>query len=153
MTDHLVILQSPWLERIVDGRKSVEFRASDRRIAPHGRVSRGDRLWMKASGGPLMATALVSRAESRGPFQEPELAEFLEHIHGDPADALDTSWRERLLTQQHVTLIWTRAVRRIPDVDVRDLRGRRQDSWQFLTDEQVHGIRSRLPRGWAEALS
>lgn len=152
MTDHLVILQPRWLANIVGGKKTVEFRASDRRIAPWGRVARGDRLWIKASGGPIAAVARVARVESRGPFSPAELDAFLGRLAGDSADSLDTEWRDRLTSQRYVTLSWTRDVREIPPVDVRDLRGRRQDSWQVITGDEAGLILARLPRGWREVL-
>lgn len=153
MTQHLVILHPQWLERIADGRKSVEFRASDRRLAPWGRAARGDRLWFKASGGPVSASASVDTADFRGPFTADELDRFLADLAGRPEDALDDHWRARLLSCRYVSVIRTTRVALLPPIDVRDLRGRRQDSWQVLTADEGDLVRSRLNRGWQERLS
>ena len=153
MTAHLVILHPRWLERLADGRKSVEFRASDQRRAPWGKAARGDRLWLKESGGPVTASASVADVQYRGPFSEAELSRLLEGLDGDPDDALDAHWRSRLLTARYVSLVWTTRVALLPPIDVRDLRGKRQDSWQVLTPAEGDLVRSRLNRGWQERLS
>lgn len=111
MTDHLVILQSKWLTNLTTGAKTVEFRASNRRIAPYERVTPGDRLWLKASGGPVVAVAYADAVRDSGSLTRDELA----NIVGDV----------ELLPQP---------------IDVSDIRGRRQDAWQVLDTEDANAI-------------
>lgn len=138
MTDHLVILQSKWLSNLVSGDKTVEFRASNRRIAPYERVTPGDRLWLKASGGPVVAVAYADAVCDSGPLTRDELA----NIVGDlEATSLDATWAARLMTSRYVTCVSTRGVELLPQpIDVSDIRGRRQDAWQVLDTEDANAI-------------
>ncbi len=57
---HLVILKKPYLEAILNGRKTVESRFTKTRRDPFGRVLPGDRLFLKVSSGPVRAIATVA---------------------------------------------------------------------------------------------
>lgn len=101
----------------------------------------------------MQATAIVEAVEMRGPFAPNELAEFLDGLEGHPDDALDDEWRSRLTTQKYVTLVWTDSLRKIPDLDISDLRRGRQDSWQVLPDSHVETVYSRLKSGWVDVVT
>jgi hypothetical protein len=51
---HLAVLVEPYLSFILDGQKTVESRFSIRSIPPYGRVSAGDVVLLKISGGPIV---------------------------------------------------------------------------------------------------
>jgi ASC-1-like (ASCH) protein len=57
---HLVILKKPYLEAILDGRKSIESRFSRARHRAFGRILPGDKLFLKVSSGPVCAQATVA---------------------------------------------------------------------------------------------
>ena len=61
---HVAILQRPYLRLVLDGRKTVESRLSKSAVSPYGQVRRGDRIYLKASGGPFMAAARAGWVES-----------------------------------------------------------------------------------------
>ena len=61
---HLVILKKPYLEAILDGRKTIESRFARTRHAPFGQVCNGDKLFLKVSSGPVCATATVSKVRN-----------------------------------------------------------------------------------------
>ena len=50
---HLGIFVQPYLEYVLTGRKTIESRFAAVRCAPYGRVSKGDVLILKESGGPV----------------------------------------------------------------------------------------------------
>lgn len=52
-TLHLAILQQPYLDRIVDGTKTIESRFNTKRAAPYDRVTSGDLVLLKESGRPI----------------------------------------------------------------------------------------------------
>jgi hypothetical protein len=60
---HLAVFVAPYLEAILDGRKTVESRFALHRCAPYGRVQRGDIIILKKSGGPVIGLALAGKAE------------------------------------------------------------------------------------------
>jgi hypothetical protein len=57
---HLAVLLEPYLKYILEGRKTVESRFSERRIAPYGDVHRHDVILLKRSGGPILGLCQVS---------------------------------------------------------------------------------------------
>lgn len=59
---HLAILVEPYLQFILDGRKTVESRFSARRRAPYQRVQRGDVVLLKRSSGPIVGLCQIADA-------------------------------------------------------------------------------------------
>ncbi len=61
---HLAILVEPYLELILNGRKTVESRFSVHRIPPFGCVEKDDVLLLKKSGGPIAGICQVTQVWS-----------------------------------------------------------------------------------------
>lgn len=61
---HLSVFNPPYLDYILEGRKTVESRFSVVRCAPYGRVSNGDLLLLKQSSGPIVGICIVDRVWS-----------------------------------------------------------------------------------------
>jgi hypothetical protein len=61
---HVAILKPNYIRDILAGTKTVESRLTKTNQPPHGRVQPGERLFLKASGGPFMATALAAEVLS-----------------------------------------------------------------------------------------
>ena len=61
MTHHLMIVTRRYIAAILKGKKTVECRLSKTPKPPFGRVKRGDTLWIKLSGGPVVADTRVRR--------------------------------------------------------------------------------------------
>ncbi len=59
---HLAVFVEPFLRYVLQGRKRIESRFSRRRSAPFERVSPGDMLLLKRSGGPIAGVAHVACA-------------------------------------------------------------------------------------------
>lgn len=142
MTDHLVILRPKWLLNILDGSKRVEFRAGRSRRAPYGKVTAGDRLWLKASGGNVWGVAYAQKTSSGGPLHSFELAVLL--MDSDVRSTIDDEWAERVMTSRYVTVVRVDRVERLTTtIDVSDIRGTRQDAWQVLDREDANLIWTR----------
>ncbi len=84
MTHHLAILKKQYLDDILLGRKTAECRLSATRRPPFGAVSPGDLLWLKRSGGPVLATARVRRVYSFHPV----VRETITHIRSCFGEAI-----------------------------------------------------------------
>lgn len=56
---HLAIMTGPYLERLLDGTKTIESRFTRNRVAPFERVADGDVIFFKPSPGPITAAGLV----------------------------------------------------------------------------------------------
>jgi ASC-1-like (ASCH) protein len=57
---HLAIFVEPYLSYILNGKKTVESRFGVQRRAPYGQVAKGDIIFLKRSGGPIMGLCKVS---------------------------------------------------------------------------------------------
>ncbi len=57
---HLGVFVAPYLDLILDGRKTIESRFGVQRCAPHGKVAVGDILVLKASAGPICGICRIS---------------------------------------------------------------------------------------------
>src|SRR6266566_132653 len=62
-TFHLAVMVEPYLEWILQGRKTIESSFSMRRIAPYGVVERGDWLALKRSSGPVVGFCRVAKVQ------------------------------------------------------------------------------------------
>lgn len=61
---HIAILKPGYIRDILAGRKTIESRLTKTRQPPFGKVEPGERLYLKASGGPFMATAVAGQVHS-----------------------------------------------------------------------------------------
>jgi hypothetical protein len=59
---HLGVFIEPFLEAILDGRKTIESRFGVHRSPPFDRVQPGDLILLKRSGGPVVGIALAGEA-------------------------------------------------------------------------------------------
>ena len=57
---HIAVMVEPYLTRILEGKKTIESRFSRKKIAPHGKVHKGDVVFLKKSGGPIVGFFRVS---------------------------------------------------------------------------------------------
>jgi len=56
---HLAVFTEPYLSLLLQGKKTVESRWMRNKIAPYGKVHSGDLVYVKKSGGPVMASFRV----------------------------------------------------------------------------------------------
>lgn len=56
---HLAIFVEPYLQYIIEGKKTVESRFSVNRIAPFKKIFQGDLILLKKSSGPIIGFCLV----------------------------------------------------------------------------------------------
>jgi len=59
-TFHIAIFVEPFLQFVLDGKKTIESRFSINKCAPFNKVSKGDIVLIKKSGGPIVAVCKIS---------------------------------------------------------------------------------------------
>ena len=95
MNYHLVILKKPYLDAILTGRKTIESRFYQTRQKWLSQVCTGDKLFLKASSGPVSATATVASVKVFDNLTAGQIRElkgrFNQHILGD-----EQYWQEKL---------------------------------------------------------
>jgi len=105
MTNHLLILHKPFLERILAGTKTVESRLSVRRHPAAGRLRPGDQLYFKEKGGDIRGratTRTIHEFHLATPADVQALAAEWSKRVGCPPD--DPYWR-RKANARHALLI------------------------------------------------
>jgi hypothetical protein len=120
---HLAVCVEPYLQYILEGKKTVESRFSTRRFAPYHHVGRGDVVLLKQSSGPVVGICLVTHVwfYELNPQSWQELrSQFAQALcASDPA-----FWQEREQAA-YATLMRVREVQTIPPLQFskRDRRG------------------------------
>jgi ASC-1-like (ASCH) protein len=101
---------------LLSGRKRVESRFARRRRLPYGRVSPGDEVYFKVSGGYIIGRSRVARVRQFDALT-PRAIDTLRRRYNQAIKAPDAYWDARRDCRYGV-LIWlrgfSRRVRRIP---------------------------------------
>ncbi|MBB6431735.1 ASCH domain-containing protein [Algisphaera agarilytica] len=131
MSIHVAILKREYLRMILSGQKTVESRLSKLRCAPFKSVSTGERLFLKASGGPFMATAIAGAVHDYAD-QTPEQIDALCDQWNPAVCGPLAYWRDRR-DRPFATMIRLRNVEPMdvgPKLAVQNMR-----AWYVLPDE------------------
>jgi len=135
MNNHLVILKKPYIDAILDGRKTVESRFYKTRQFWLWRVAPGDKLFLKASSGPVMATASVASVKHFDNLTSPHLAELKkqhnQHVLGD-----DQYWQNKKDSRFGI-LVWLKDVKPIAPRFIKKADWR---AWVVLTRDESFGL-------------
>lgn len=110
---HLAILKPGYIRDILAGTKTVESRLTKTMQPPHGKVAAGERLFLKASGGPFMATAVADRVETFADLSPADVRRLRKDL-GKFIGGDDAYWQAKR-ESRFATLIW---LDRIEPIDV-----------------------------------
>ncbi|MBU4338342.1 ASCH domain-containing protein [Patescibacteria group bacterium] len=93
---HLAIFTGPFLDLILEGKKTIESRFSKVRCAPYGVVKEGDIVLIKKAGGLVLGEFTVLRVETFNNLNETSLREMAKKYGKDLcADADKDFWEGR----------------------------------------------------------
>ncbi|MFA9477121.1 hypothetical protein ACERK3_02320 [Phycisphaerales bacterium AB-hyl4] len=139
----MAILQRPYVRAVLAGRKTVESRLTKSAVEPYGVVRTGERLFIKASGGPFMATAVAGRVmffEALTPSAVVRLRErFDARVCGD-----DVYWQAKRASR-YATFV---ELREVAACDVGPSYGRSAyKAWHVLADEASPWLEVALTAG------
>lgn len=120
---HLAVFVEPYLQYLLDGKKTVESRFSANRCAPYQRVATGDVIFLKKSGGPICGICRVDHVWDY--VLDPSAWEIIKHEFGRAICAQDPSFWSARESASFATLMSVRHARRLPPMNVekRDRRG------------------------------
>jgi len=139
MTHHLVILKRPYLEAILAGEKTIELRLTRARRPMCGRVSPGDRLLLKTSGGPVCGLATVEAVEHYEDLTPERIVE-IRRRYGDRIGGDDAVW-ESMMDCRSGLLVWLSNVRRIEPIRIEKKDSR---AWVLLREGRDFGLLGRI---------
>ena len=132
---HLVILKRRYLEAILAGRKRIESRFGRTKRGGFGRVSAGDRLFLKEISGLVRAVATAGAVKNFEGLTAEKITELKER-YNDGIGAGERYWRSKS-DCKFGFLVWLKEVKAIEPVRVakRDWRG-----WVVLTEQEDFGL-------------
>jgi hypothetical protein len=120
---HLAVMTGHYLDRLLDGTKTIESRFTRHRIAPFERVASGDVIFFKPAGGPITAAGLA------GPVQHLDLGitplqKVAEQYGAAIAPAETSFWADRAAARYAtlVTMVGVIQTQPVP-IQKRDRRG------------------------------
>lgn len=132
---HLVILKKPYLDLILEGKKTIELRLLRTNKEPFAKVKPGDCLFLKQSSGPVCGQAVVSAVKFFDKLT-PEKIFVLKRQYNNQILGDDEYWKSKS-NCSFAVLVWLDSVRPIEPVWIskKDWRG-----WVVLTENQNFGL-------------
>ena len=135
MNHHLAILKKPYLDAILAGRKTIESRLYQTKKKWLSQVSAGDRIFLKASSGPVMATATVDKVKYYENLTAGQISQ-MQKQHNQQILGDEQYWQEKMISQFGI-LVWLKDVRPIPHRFIKKFDWR---AWVVLTPKENFGL-------------
>ena len=120
---HLGVFVEPYLQFILDGRKTIESRFSSRRFAPYKQIQKGDVLLLKKSSGPITGICQVSHCWF---YQlDPDSWKSIKQDFAEAICAQDPDFWEQRKSAAYATLVRIKNIKEIYPIHFvkRDRRG------------------------------
>lgn len=102
---HLAIFNPPFLDLILEERKTIEGRFSKVRCAPFGVIEEGDVVLMKESGGLVKGSFVVAKVESFENLSQEKLKELEARYSESLCADADPQYWQRRRASKYVTLM------------------------------------------------
>ena len=120
--DHVAIMHKGLglIERIVDGRKTIETRWYKTKRAPWGAISTGDDVYFKESGGSVVAKATVSKVLQIDDLNAKTAGDIIEK-YGNGICFVEQDQKkllEWILTRKYAVLIFLEKAKRIAPFEI-----------------------------------
>lgn len=111
MQHHLAIFTQPWLDLILDGKKTIDSRFTKVRCAPYGKIKAGDLVYLKESSGSVKGQFTVAKVEVFADLTSETLYEIDARYRREIfADLPSQSFWEKWLVSKYATLIHTKNI-------------------------------------------
>jgi len=112
MKKHLAVFHQFFLDLILAGKKTIESRFSQKKIAPYGQISKGDLILMKKAGGNILGKFLVGEVHEFNELDSTKMKEIkIKYGKEMVADADSLFWKKRSKAK-FATLIFIEKVER-----------------------------------------
>jgi len=135
MNHHLVILKKPYIDAILEGRKTVESRFYRTRHKWLSQINAGDKLFLKASSGPVMATATVAAVKHFDNLTPPQIVklrrQYNQHIAGSRE-----YWQEKMNSRFGILF----QLKDVQPITPRFIRKYDWRAWVVLTKAENFGL-------------
>lgn len=93
------------ISKIISGEKIIESRWYCNKIAPWGKIEKGDTIYFKNSGGPIMATAVVDKILQIEGLNNVKFNDIIKK-YADKIKLIDRKYSEYYKTKKYVILLF-----------------------------------------------
>ena len=135
MNNHLAILKKPYLDAILSGRKTIESRLYLTNQKWLSQVNAGDKIFLKVSSGPVIATAIVDKVKYYENLTAERILEmqkqYNQQILGD-----EQHWQAKMRSRCGI-LVWLKDVRPVSHRSIKKFDWR---AWVVLTPKENFGL-------------
>lgn len=111
---HLAIFNEPYMSLIFAGEKTIESRFSINRVGPFAKISKGDIVLMKKSGGPVLAYFIAGDIEYISNVTPKKIKEIEKNYGEQIGTRYDPAFWEERKKANYITLISVKKIKRIP---------------------------------------
>ncbi len=137
MMYHLAVLKKKWLEKILSGEKTIESRWYKQRRTPYQKIEKGDIIYLKESGKPVTAKALVQEALFFDTLTEDKLKYILKKYGKQICMTLEAI--PKLLEKKYCTLVFLQNIEKIQPFKINKQGYGIQAAW--ITLENIEKLR------------
>jgi len=129
MPIHVAILKRPYLKLILEGQKTVESRLMRTALPPYRTIKTGQRIFLKASSGPFMATALAGKIEQHDGLEPYDILR-LRALHDRAVCGNDDYWEMKQNSRYAVFV----HLNQIEPIEVGPAYPKSMRAWHVLDD-------------------
>ncbi len=131
MPIHVAILKRPYLKLILSGHKTVESRLTRNAPPPYNAIQTDERIFLKASSGPFMATALAGTIEQHSNLTPSDIKK-LRKRHDTAVCGNDEYWQMKRESRFAVFVQLTQ----VEPIDVGPVYPKSMRAWHVVDDRQ-----------------
>ncbi|MCX6753213.1 MAG: hypothetical protein NTW62_02630 [Candidatus Nomurabacteria bacterium] len=103
---HLAICTEPFLSLMLNGKKKVESRFSKNKIAPYEKVSKGDSVLLKRSGGGIEGFFVVQKVLFTEIKNKKDLDRLKKEYSKLICSDIDSKFWQKRIIAKYATFIW-----------------------------------------------
>lgn len=118
---HIAIFRQPFFDMVLNGKKTIESRWAQKKVAPYQKVKVGDEILLKETSKDVTATAKVTKVL----FFEltPQIADEIKEKYGKEIGIDKFNNWDSYKNKKYCTLIWLNEVKTIPAMKVKKSNG------------------------------
>jgi ASC-1-like (ASCH) protein len=135
MRKHLAILKRPYLNAVLDGKKTIEARLTKTKRQPFGQIDVGDFVYLKRASGPICATAKVSAVKIYENLSRLEISK-IKKLYNKQICGNQSYWQSKS-DSRYALLIWFEDVKEISSVNISK---KDQRAWVILRKDLNYGL-------------
>jgi len=135
MRKHLAILKRPYLNAVLDGKKTIEARLTKTKRQPFGQIDVGDFVYLKRASGPICGTAKVTAVKIYENLNSSEIGK-IKKLYNKQICGNQSYWQIKS-DCSYALLIWLEDVK---EISAFNISKKDQRTWVVLSKSLNYGL-------------